>query len=40
MKKSLKIIGIVIGILCVLLILACVWVDGLKKDKLQTKMKN
>lgn len=39
MKKSLKIIGIVIVILCVLLILACVWVDGLKKDKLQTKKK-
>ena len=37
MKKSLKIIGIVLGIIAVLFILACLWVSGLKDDQEQTK---
>lgn len=39
MKKSLKIIGIVIIINIVLVVLACAWAKGLKKDQKETKAK-
>lgn len=37
MKKSFKIIGIVFIIIVILIVLASVWVDGLKKDQEKTK---
>ena len=39
MKKSIKIIGIVVIIIIVLITLACFWVIGLKEDQKKTKVK-
>ena len=39
MKKSLKIIGIVIIIIAIIFICAWVWVDGLKQDRALTQAK-
>ena len=37
MKKSLKIIGIVIIIIGIMIAFAFIWVDGLMKDQAKTK---
>ena len=39
MKKSLKIIGIVIIIIAIIFIGAWIWVDGLKEDRAETQAK-
>lgn len=39
MKKSLKIVGIVLLIIVILFVGACFWVNGLKEDKAATKKK-
>lgn len=39
MKKSLKIIGIVIIIIAIIFIAAWIWVDGLKEDRAATQAK-
>ena len=39
MKKSLKIIGIVIIIIAIIFIEAWIWVDGLKEDRAETQAK-
>ena len=39
MKKSLMIIGVVVLIIVVIFIGAWIWVDGLKEDKVATKVK-
>ena len=39
MKKSIKIIGIVVIIIALLITFACFWVIGLKEDQKETKVK-